>query len=211
MNKAELAVFEIQKQMYEDKEFFGKSATNPFYNSKYVPLNDLLMVIVPKLHEKDCKLKHDMEPTHHAGFVKVTCIVTHVNGDTDTSSAILPLEVHEVTKKGEAVVKLNGQEAGKAFTYGRRYSTAPLFGIPEHDDDCEGAMKRPDKKPAKKAELTDPYPYLISKLREDKINLTREEIRELLLPMGFKSDSAILSAGSPKIISIIKTKLKGDA
>jgi hypothetical protein len=54
----------------------------------------------------------------------------------------MPLEVHEVSKLGVAVVKLNGQESGKAYTYGRRYSAVPLFGIPEHDDDCEGAMKR---------------------------------------------------------------------
>jgi len=130
MNNAKNAVYEIQKQMYNDKEFFGKSATNPFYNSKYVPLPNILRVLVPKLLEKGCMLHHESEPTGGSQVV-VYSVVTHVEtDDVFKVPATIPME------------KLNPQEGGKATTYGRRYSTMPQFGIPEYDDDGEGAMKR---------------------------------------------------------------------
>jgi hypothetical protein len=208
MNKAELAVFEIQQQMYGDKEFFGKSAENPFYKSKYVPLNNILRIIMPKLLAKECKLKHTMEPTQHAGYGLVTCIVTHKNGDTDSSSIIMPLEVHEVSKKGEAVVKLNGQEAGKANTYGRRYSIVPLFAIPEYDDDCEGAMKREQpKKP-------DPVDYFITLTKycnDNGVKVSVGDARNILSEKDIKTDAQLKKFTAPKAMELIKNTLsKGE-
>jgi hypothetical protein len=206
MNKAEKAVYEIQKQMYEDEEFFGKSAKNPFYKSKYVPLNDILRIIMPKLLAKECKLKHTMEPTQHAGYGLVTCVVTHISGDKDSSSIIMPLEVHEVSKLGEAVVKLNGQEAGKANTYGRRYSIVPLFAIPEYDDDCEGAMRREPKKDTAKKKKSEDDKMFEGLSKAKGVNRTKDEVIEFLGKEGYSTPDEVRTKGRDEILKLLRGK-----
>jgi hypothetical protein len=173
MNEAKKAVFEIQKQMYEDREFFGKSATNPFYNSKYVPLPSILRVLVPKLLEKGCMLHHESEPTG-GNQVVVYSVVTHIETDDQFRvPATIPME------------KLNPQEGGKATTYGRRYSTMPQFGIPEYDDDGEGAMKRAEKKGATQLSgcITATQQYELKKLYGS-IQFTKESGADFMNVLG---------------------------
>jgi hypothetical protein len=190
MNKAKNAVFEIQKQMYEDKEFFGKTATNPFYNSKYVPLNSILRCITPKLHDKGCMLHHESSPAG-PGMAVVSSVVTHIeSGDEFSVPATIPME------------KLNPQEGGKAVTYGRRYSTGPQFGIPEYDDDGEGAMKREPKtpKPVKEPKAIEkPWDYVAGKA-----GVTVKVAKEKMGVVGVKTNDQLINFGSDAAIKVIK-------
>jgi hypothetical protein len=188
MNKAKKAVFEIQKQMYEDKEFFGKSATNPFYKSKYVPLNSILTVIIPKLHEKGCLLHHESLPSGEKQIV-VNSVITHIESDDEFKvPATIPIE------------KLNAQEGGKATTYGRRYSTAPQFGIPEYDDDGEGAMKRTNnsEKQAPAAPESIFAPYVKA------TGLDEETVKTRLRKAGIKTKGDLENAIYDDVIIILK-------
>jgi hypothetical protein len=183
MNKAEKAVFEIQKQMYKDKEFFAKSANNPFYKSKYVPLNDILWKLNPKLHEHGCMMYHTVTSTEHPSLVTVTCVVKHEAGDVFTASTVIPIE------------KLNPQEGGKATTYGRRYSTTPMFGIPDEDDDGESTMKRTPKQP----QSVDVYKEL-----SERTGMSITDIKKKLKPLGITTEQKIRDIGGVKIIKILK-------
>jgi hypothetical protein len=154
------ALFELQKEMYEEKVFFTKSADNPFFKSKYMPLPQFLQVIVPRLHKHGMVLvqapfsysghfelgttlqkvsKDDYAPIS-IGFVPVTVVTT-----------ILHVESGESVKAEYASSASDPQKAGAIITYGKRYGLEALLGVPTIDDDAESAMDR--AKPAKKKKV----------------------------------------------------------
>jgi hypothetical protein len=190
MNKAQLAVFEIQKQMYGDREFLSKSKANPFYKSKYTPLNDILTQILPKLHEKDCMMAHTMKPTEFPNQVEVVLIVTHTSGDEWTNSMIMPIE------------KLNGQEAGKAMTYGRRYSAVPAFELPEYDDDGEGFMKR-EKKSAKQEPVKPNDDNMFNTISMN-AGMDVKAVKAILNKKGYDTAQKVRAKGLDGILTILK-------
>ena len=128
------------KKLLEVKQEIGtisKNATNPFFKSQYMDLNQLLTEIEPILMAKGLLLTQPIENN---------CVVSRItdteNGETVESS--LPLM--DFSKP---------QDVGGCITYFRRYTLKSLLAIAEEDNDGNGLVKaKVSKKAATEETLT---------------------------------------------------------
>lgn len=133
------ALFELQKEMYGEKVFFTKSADNPYFKSKYMPLPVLLQVIVPRLHKHGLLLTQAPQAIPEPDKIAVTTTIAHV-------------ESGECAQAFFTAIATDPQKAGAVITYGKRYGLEALLGVPTIDDDAESAMVR--AKPAEPQKVT---------------------------------------------------------
>ena len=110
-------LIEAKKQMGAIK----KTATNPFFKSKYADLPTILEAVEPALLENNLLL---IQPIKEG---KVFSIIT--DGETEISSDI---ELGSFNKP---------QDMGSAITYYRRYTLQSLLGLSADDDDGNMAQK----------------------------------------------------------------------
>ncbi|GAE93090.1 phage-associated recombinase [Gracilibacillus boraciitolerans JCM 21714] len=119
------------------------SADNPFTNSKYTPLADILDTIRPALSNHGLAImlnpstRTETQQTADPNgviaaiekqFVKITPIIIHESGETlQMESLELPIVVGHKMNDSQAV--------GSAISYGRRYILTSLLGIASKDDD----------------------------------------------------------------------------
>ena len=130
-NKLWPALFEVQKEIGT----MTKDAVNPFYNSKYIPLPELLKVVLPLLTARRVLLMQDVRTSEH-GPVVVT--------------SFRHLDSGEVTEDAYPVVcadKANPQAFGTGVSYARRYGLKARLAIIELDDDGNLASQRPAQAP----------------------------------------------------------------
>ena len=150
----------------------ANTANNPFFNSKYAPLADILNLIRPLLS------KHGLSVIQMPGgdgeSVSVTTLLLHESGEwIETDPLILRAE------------KVTAQGAGSAITYGRRYSLSAVLGISSEDDDDGNFAThgKPATKPKNKSTnepTNNPKGYDLTKLWGSLRNLgcTDEEVHE---------------------------------
>jgi hypothetical protein len=125
----------------------ANSAVNPFFKSKYAPLNEILNDVRPILSKHG--LSVIQAPSSEDGErITITTMLLHNSGEW--------IQCDALTLKAE---KMTPQGAGVCTTYGRRYAISALLGISsEDDDDGNGAeAKKPAPiaaKPAPKAAIT---------------------------------------------------------
>lgn len=137
MNKSEsianlataLSAFQSEvKQPLKDKK-------NPFFNSKYVPLENIVEVI------------NNTAPSHGLSFIQypvsqeskigITTVLMHNSGEYIETDPVF------VTPS-----KTDPQAAGSAITYLKRYSLAAVFGITSDVDDDGNAASKSDNVPS---------------------------------------------------------------
>jgi len=99
----------------------AKSASNPFFKSKYAPLNEVMANVQPLL------AKHKLA---------ISQFLTNLDGD----SAMRTILLHESGQYIEDVqplllVKNDPQSQGSATTYARRYGVMSVLGVVADDDD----------------------------------------------------------------------------
>lgn len=99
----------------------AKSANNPFFRSKYAPLNEVMANVQPLL------AKHKLA---------ISQFLTNLNGE----SAMRTILLHESGQYIEDVqplllVKQDPQSQGSATTYARRYGVMSVLGVVADDDD----------------------------------------------------------------------------
>jgi hypothetical protein len=101
----------------------SKTATNPFFKSKYFDINSLIEQVDPLLDKNGLLLLQPVKDN------KVISIIYHVEtGDSVFSEMILPnLQ--------------DPQKIGSAITYYRRYTLQSLLGLQAEDDDGNKAAK----------------------------------------------------------------------
>jgi hypothetical protein len=124
MNKSEsiknlsMSLSKFQAEISNPKN----TANNPFFKSKYAPLNEILTEVRPLL------TKFGLSVIQHPGGdgerITITTILLHESGEW--------IEFEPLTLKA---VKADPQAAGSAITYGRRYSLSAVLGISSEDDD----------------------------------------------------------------------------
>lgn len=124
--------------MHEVKEPV-KDAKNPFFNSKYAPLNSVLPDV------KDVARKHNFmvvqRVTGGEGSVAVETVLMHKSGEFISSGTI---SMAIMMDKNGAITP---QALGSTVTYLRRYQLYPFLGIAELDDDGNaGSHKEPEAK-----------------------------------------------------------------
>jgi hypothetical protein len=117
-----------------------KSASNPFFKSKYTPLDALIDAAKPLLLSND--LSYIQSCSGDGSIVTVTTLVMHNSGEW--------VESEPLTLKAD---KATAQGAGSAITYARRYALAAVLGLAsDEDDDGNDASgnKKPEQKPEPK-------------------------------------------------------------
>lgn len=135
------AMVEFQKEV---KQPF-KDADNPFFKSKYVPLESVVEAIT------DIAPKHGLSFTQWAlndenGQIGVATLLMHESGEY--------IEYDPVFMKAE---KQTAQGAGALITYLKRYTLSAIFGITSDQDDdgnsASGNVKPNYQKQPSKATL----------------------------------------------------------
>lgn len=99
-----------------------KDADNPFFNSKYVPLENIVEVIDEAI--QGTGLSYTQEITFAENKVSVATWIFHESGQ------YIEYEPFDVMTK-----KTDAQGQGSAASYGRRYTLSAAFGITSDADD----------------------------------------------------------------------------
>jgi hypothetical protein len=99
----------------------AKTAANPYFKSKYAPLDAIIEATRPVL--KKHGLAVIQQPLFMEGTAGVETTIIHEGGYSTTSTLLLPLKDQ------------SPQGVGSAITYARRYSLAAVLGIASEDDD----------------------------------------------------------------------------
>ena len=115
----------------------GASADNPFFKSRYTPLDDILDLARPILAKHGLSVAQ--EPCSTDGAVGVATVITHQSGQYMQSE---PYYLK--------LAKDDPQGGGSAITYARRYSLAAMLGIATDPDDDGNAASGNKGKPAEK-------------------------------------------------------------
>ena len=136
------SIAEITKALCKAKLSFKpilKTSTNPFFKSKYAPLENVFDATNKALSDNGIVLTQFDE--YRDGRVAVTTMLSHVSGEWVRGTT-------ELTP-----VKGTPQDYGSAFTYARRYSAESILGVAtEDDDDGNEASKPQEKKEEKKTQ-----------------------------------------------------------
>lgn len=111
------------------------SLENPYFNSKYVPLSDIIDLAKPVLNKYGLAFLQipyvfyeiPQQGTREVAVVQVTTTLIHESGET--------LEFPPLVLKA---VGNNPQAIGSAITYGRRYSLASILGLAGKEEDDDG-------------------------------------------------------------------------
>ena len=106
------------------------TASNPVYNSKYAPLQDILALVRPLLSKQGLSIVQST--TGDLENVTITTMLLHESGEY--------LETEDFVLKGEQTLKgggkvINVQGAGSMITYIRRYQVSAILGLSSEDDD----------------------------------------------------------------------------
>lgn len=109
-----------------------KDKTNSQYSSKYVSLGNLVSTVTPFLSQHGLSVHWEIDQT---AAIKVTCIVRHVMGHSESVSMVCPPD-----KSG---AKNPIQEIKSAITYGKACTFESICGLASTDanldDDGNGA------------------------------------------------------------------------
>ena len=131
MNKSE-SIAELAKAMslfQKEVKQPLKDKTNPFFKSKYVPLENVVEVITETAGKHG--LSFMQYPVNQDQKVGVVTLLMHSSGEYIETE---PIYVQPP--------KLDAQGAGSVITYLKRYSLAAVFGITSDvDDDGNAASK----------------------------------------------------------------------
>lgn len=104
----------------------ANTATNPFFKSKYAPLNDVLNTVRPILSKNGLSVVQ--APSGDGQNIIVSTTLIHESGEW--------IEFPELVLKAD---KPTAQGAGSAITYARRYAISAILGISSEDDDGNNA------------------------------------------------------------------------
>ncbi|WP_461369718.1 ERF family protein, partial [Candidatus Darwinibacter acetoxidans] len=100
----------------------ANTADNPFFKSKYAPLNEILNYVRPVLSKHGLAVVQS--PGGDGDVTTITTLLMHTSGEW--------IETDPLGLKAE---KQTAQGTGSAVTYGRRYSLSAALGISSEDDD----------------------------------------------------------------------------
>lgn len=145
------ALLEVQKEIQNPPT----TGDNPFTNSKYAPLPDILNQIRPLLTKNGIVLVQNTGSCPDGSlFVQTRLLFSNGNGLETIESDKLILTPDGNKKRSEV------QAIGSAITYGRRYQLLALLNIAGENEDDDGEGKQPQKQnhsqnnPAKKTPKT---------------------------------------------------------
>lgn len=111
----------------------AKSAANPFFKSKYAPLDAVVESVKPPLLKHGIVIVQGVQEAEDG--VAIETMLLHKSGQWLSSTLRLPAS------------KQDAQGYGSAITYGRRYGLMAICGVPAEDDDGNAATATAPVKP----------------------------------------------------------------
>lgn len=125
----------------------ANSANNPFFKSRYAPLDEILEMVRPILSRNGLAVIQNI--SGDGSSAAVTTMLVHVSGEYVESDAfaIVP-------------AKLDAQGLGGATTYARRYTLTAMLGIAGANEDDDGNVATQGAKMAPKA-MVPPKPNAV--------------------------------------------------
>jgi hypothetical protein len=117
------------------------TANNPYFKSKYAPLNDVLNIVRPVLAKNGLSILQS--PSGDGENIVVCTTLLHSSGEW--------IEFEPLILKAD---KATAQGAGSAITYARRYAVSAILGISSEDDDDGNHAS--DNKPQQPAQQPKP-------------------------------------------------------
>lgn len=137
MNKSEsiAALAEALSKFQEEVKQPFKDKTNPFFNSKYVPLENIVEVITQTAPKHG--LSFMQYPVNNENKVGIKTVIMHKSGEFIETEPIFALPA-----------KQDAQATGSTITYLKRYSLAAVFGITSDVDDDGNAASTPQQQKA---------------------------------------------------------------
>ena len=165
----------------------ANTANNPFFKSKYAPLNDVLNLVRPILTKHGLSVLQS--PSGDGEHITVTTLITHESGEW--------IESDPLTLKAD---KATAQGAGSAVTYARRYALSAMLGISSEDDDDGNYASDTDKQNGEKISHTNATKQKATKAQLNKIfaeankhNLSSDVMKELIVDRYKKNSSKELT------------------
>jgi len=110
-----------------------RSSTNPFFNSSYADLGDVIRAIKEPLAANGLSMIQMPITNLIEKSVGVSTRIIHSSGEWIEGEFFLPL------------TKFDSQSVGSALAYSRRYGIASILLIPQADDDGEAATMKVDQ------------------------------------------------------------------
>lgn len=184
MNKSE-SIAKISKalaQFQGEVKNPANTETNPFFNSKYAPLSDILNLIRPLLSKYGLSVLQS--PSGDGQNVTITTLITHESGEW--------IESDPLTLKAD---KANAQGAGSAITYARRYAISAMLGISSEDDNDGNITPENTHKPESEKNgdgATEAQLKKLYAMAKDK-NISPEEMKKIIYEYYGKESSKELS------------------
>ena len=111
-----------------------KDAKNPFYNSKYATLNEVMGVLRDPLADNDLAVIQDADTDLEARTVGVVTRIIHGSGAFIVSPRLSAPLKSEYSKSGVELPP-SVQQIGSLVTYLRRYSLSSFLTVSVEDDD----------------------------------------------------------------------------
>ena len=191
-------------------EPFLKTADNPFYNSKYVPLEAIQSRLKPLLVKQNLMIINNSSETQSGRWVITTTIRDLDSGEEIPSDFPLP--------QGDEKKEATSQQIGAGQSYGMRYNLKLLFNIiiEGEDDDGNEASKVPIGKasnpvPPKREPGDDEEPYVPNSSHAPKCSECGKEMKLRTSKTGSQFYGC---TGYPKCKGTMKVsdweKIKGD-
>jgi hypothetical protein len=117
------------------------TADNPYFKSKYAPLDEVLRVVRPELTKHGLSIFQDVSTdSEKPDHVVITTLVMHESGEWLQSD---PLVLPGFQKLKDGRTEFNAQGAGSSITYAKRYQLQAALGIAaDSDDDGEVSVGR---------------------------------------------------------------------
>jgi len=152
------------------------SASNPFFKSKYAPLNEILDLVRPILADNGLFMLQDTG----------TEILLNENGGNDEKLYIQTKIFHtsgECLESDKLVLnpdKKGVQGMGGAITYGRRYQLSAMLGITGEDDNDGNGSTKPVQNKAINKSKSKAKPKPPKKPSEEEVvnDIVNEEIKK---------------------------------
>lgn len=128
-------LFEALSKAQAEFPKIQKTAVNPFFNSKYAPLENIIEAVTPALSKHGLSVIQIPILNTAVGAV-VQTIIGHASGESISGTMSLVPTKHDP------------QGMGSAYTYARRYSLAMMLNVAaEDDDDANTASQQTTAKP----------------------------------------------------------------
>lgn len=169
------------------------TADNPFFKSKYAPLNEILNDVRPLLAKHG--LSVIQSPSSIDGqAIGVTTTLLHESGEW--------IETDPFFVKAE---KVNAQGAGSCVTYIRRYSLSAILGISSEDDDDGNHVSKPEppKEQLKTDIITEASIKALHAIRNDR-KVTEDEFKAGLSQMFKREIKSLKDLSEKEARSVIK-------